>query len=675
MPLRLVFLIPFVLQIVAAVGLTGYLSFINGQRAVNDLAQNLHKEVSNHIQERLTNYLKTPHIVNQINADAISIGLLNIEDKETIKRHFWRQIQSFENVSYIQIGTENKEFIGIERLQNNQFQWGIANSNTEYNFITYNVNSYGENTEVVKITPNYDPRIRPWYVAPAKAGKATWSTIYPYFFVPKLAITATKPIYDSNNQLLGILGADLSLSQIHDFLQQFKIGQSGQILIMERTGDVVASSTKETPFILKDGKVERIRALDSKEKIISSTAQKLVEKFGNFQAIKGIQQLKLPINNQPNFIQVTPITDEYGLDWLIVVLVPESDFMQQINDNTKSTFLLCFLALIFSTITATMTSNWITKPILQLSVAASELSKHSVSGNLVFGDLTKKVTGKNINEVEILANSFSQMARQLQEYFANLLAQTEAAQKAQYAAESANRSKSTFLANMSHELRTPLNAIIGYSEILQDDLRELKADDELIQDLKRINFAGKQLLEIITDILDLSKIETGKMELLLQEFDINELVEKIVISIKPLAEKNHNILQINCPDNLGLMYSDITKVRQSLFNLLSNACKFTEKGAIIFSIHRVTTDTGDDFLVFEIEDTGIGIRPDQINRIFLPFSQGDESSTRKYGGTGLGLAITKKFCRMMGGDITVSSKLNVGSIFSVQLPAVVKISR
>ena len=233
--------------------------------------------------------------------------------------------------------------------------------------------------------------------------------------------------------------------------------------------------------------------------------------------------------------------------------------------------------------------------------------------------------------------------------------------------EAADRHKSEFLANMSHELRTPLNAIIGYSEMLQEDAADLGAES-LTDDLKKINAAGKHLLELINAVLDLSKIEAGKMELYLEAFDVAGLVRDIAAVIQPLAAKNANQLEVRCPGDIGAMRADLTKVRQALFNLLSNACKFTERGLVELAVAREVAESGET-MVFRVTDTGIGMTLEQLARLFEAFSQADAATTRKYGGTGLGLALSRRLCRMMGGDVTVESEAGRGSTFTIRLPA------
>ena len=243
--------------------------------------------------------------------------------------------------------------------------------------------------------------------------------------------------------------------------------------------------------------------------------------------------------------------------------------------------------------------------------------------------------------------------------------------KAKEAAEAASLAKSQFLANMSHELRTPLNAILGYSEILQEEALDLGAEI-FVSDLERIHNAGKLLLTLINDILDLSKIEAGRAELELETFDVSEVVQNVARTVEPLFVPNTNRLNVECPNNIGKLYSDQIKLTQILFNLLSNAAKFTHKGTITLRVERIKNNenSGDsEQLIFKCSDTGIGITPEQLQKLFQPFTQADASTTRKYGGTGLGLAIAQKYSQMLGGDITVNSEFGKGSTFTLILPA------
>jgi signal transduction histidine kinase len=241
----------------------------------------------------------------------------------------------------------------------------------------------------------------------------------------------------------------------------------------------------------------------------------------------------------------------------------------------------------------------------------------------------------------------------------------EELRQAKDAAEQASQAKSTFLANMSHELRTPLNAIIGYSEMLMEEAVD-RGQADFVPDLQKISAAAQHLLALINDILDLSKIEAGKMELHVEEFDVQRVVTDVVAIIQPLALRNKNEMHVECED-VGTMFGDLMKVRQTLFNLLSNACKFTDNGTVTLRVKR-STDRSGEWLTFEVGDTGIGMGPEQMSRLFKAFSQADTSTTRRFGGTGLGLAISRKFCLLMGGDISVQTEPNRGSCFTVTLP-------
>jgi PAS domain S-box-containing protein len=235
-------------------------------------------------------------------------------------------------------------------------------------------------------------------------------------------------------------------------------------------------------------------------------------------------------------------------------------------------------------------------------------------------------------------------------------------------AEAANSAKSQFLANMSHELRTPLNAIIGYSEMVQEEVEEL-GHTVLVSDLGKIHTAGRHLLALINDVLDLSKIEAGKMELHLEDFDVRTMIEDVVTTARPMIDKNANHLELRCASDIGSLVADPTKVRQMLLNLLSNASKFTTEGNIALDVARERVAGDGEEIVFRVRDTGIGMTREQQERVFEAFSQAEASTARRFGGTGLGLAISRRFCQMMGGDIELESEFGKGSTFTIRVPA------
>jgi signal transduction histidine kinase/CheY-like chemotaxis protein len=683
LPLRVILVVPFVLQIFAAVGLTGYFSWRNGQQAVKDLANQLMHKHSELVDRHLDRYLLVPKQINQINLDAIELGLLDLENLPTMGRYFWKQMQVYD-VGYINYGDRDGRFIGIERLNDGKFLINespdktpleqAANSTT----YIYNADRQGNRTKLQEASKGNDHRFERWYTDAVKADKSTWTQIYQWEDKPEvLSVSSSYPVYTQDGKLIGVIGVDLILSQIGDFLRQLKVSPSGKVFIIERNGLLIASSSTEKPFKILNGKAQRLNVLDSSggthpagNRLIQATAKHLQQQFGDFSQIKDSQQLEFTIAGDRHFIEIAPWRDSQGLNWLAIVVVPETDFTAQINANTNTTIILSLVSLLIATILGLITSRWITRPISQLSIASEAIAN---------GNLDQNVEVQGINELEILSQSFNQMSDQLKDSFELLETRvdqrTEELNEAKLLAETANKAKSEFLANMSHELRTPLNAILGFTQVMGNDSSLTPKQQENLQIIDR---SGEHLLSLINDVLDMTKIESGRMGLNIGDFDLFILLD-IIEEMFQLKAKSQDIQLIfsHEPDVPQYVRADERKLRQVLINLVGNAIKFTEKGSVRLQValgERVVKESkGEDnsnafTLHFKVTDTGAGIAPDELGSVFEPFVQ-TEVGRQSQQGAGLGLPISRRFVQIMGGDITVSSILGQGTIFAFDIQA------
>lgn len=682
MPLQTVLVAPFVLQIAIAVGLTGWFSLRNGQNAVNDVASQLRTEVTARIQQHVTTYLETPHLVNQINADAIRLGLLDVEDIPGLERYFWQQMRQFPTVSYISLGTEQAEYVGVERLDNGALQIEVSDRTTGRNFQTYATDSQGKRTRLLQSKLNYDPRLRDWYKTSVKAGKPVWTEIYTYFSTQKLTITADLPLYDAQGKLIGVTAADLVLSQIGDYLRSLKIGETGQTFIMERSGLLVATSLTDKPFVLSaDGKTqERLAATASRNALIRATAQHLQQRFGDLRQIRSSQQLDFQLQGKRQFLQVLPLQDQRGLDWLIVVVVPEADFMQQIEANKRSTILLCLAALIVAIVLGILTSHWIVQPILHLSRAAKALSQ---------GEWEQEVPVEREDEVGVLARAFQNMAEQLRASFGILEQRNEElevrvqertadiqAANEQLLIEIAERKRvedalRVFLHAVSHDLRNP---VTGMLMVLGNLLKSesLPTDDSNSSGkamipvartiLERMAQSSDRQLYLINSLLEVHASEVGGIVLQTELLDLGKLVEDVLADFEPLLDKNQVSTTARIPHDLPPIAADPLQLRRVLENLLANALKHNPPGLSL----NVSVEQQDNSLLCSVRDNGSGINPEVREHLFELYSRGPQ--TRRSTGLGLGLYLCHQIVAAHGGTIGVNSDPGIGSTFWFTLP-------
>ncbi|MCK5876383.1 MAG: HAMP domain-containing protein [Candidatus Marithrix sp.] len=504
----MVLLVPFLLQIFAVVGLIGYLSFSNGQKSVNEVTAELRKEITSRIEHHLMNELKTAYLVNQINSDALKILMLNINDPITIEHHFWQQLQLFDSIGYISITSNKGEFIGAEHRENT-----TVGEEDKFYFYTRN-NEYladnkGNRKKLTSTMKNYDPRTREWYKRTVKENKPVWSNIYALIDPNDLTtsvtqtISANQPFYDITGTLKGVLGTDIYLSQLSDFLRDLQIGKTGKTFIMERSGLMVASSTPEKPYTISQenkNAVSRLNANNSKESLIRHTTHFLTKYFGDLSKIDTSYQLEFKLKGEQQFLQVKPFKSEYGIDWLIVVIIPQADFMERINANNRLTILLCLFALIIVFFISLSTSKWLVAPILRLEIAAQKLSE---------GKWEQNLPCDRSDEIGKLAQSFKIMAIQLKELFENL--EQKVVERTAQLKQKNELIRKIFGRYLSDEIVTTLlETKTGLSlggerreiTILTSDIRGFTARSEQLppeQVIKIINFYLAKMADIISE--------------------------------------------------------------------------------------------------------------------------------------------------------------------------------
>ncbi len=407
LPLRTVLILAFVSQILVAVGLTGWLTFRNGQTAINDLATRLRQEITQRVSQHLKTYLAMPHLVNQNNADAIRLGLLDITRIRTLDRYFYQQAQNFQSVNYLGLATAQGNYIGAQRRENGSTIIQILDNTATGTLETWETDNQGNRTHISERQPHYIPSQRPWYQAAVMAKQPVWSDIYVYFSGLSTTLSANQPVYDHHGQLLAVATADLTLWEISKFLNQLDLGKQGQTFILERVGRLVATSTGEKPYrkIPPLQQPQQLHATDSQNRITRATATYLLQHFGNLNQVHLNEQLDFIFQDQRHFLQIVPFQDPFGLDWLIVVVLPESDFMAIIQANTRATLILCCITLILAILSGMITAQWIAHPLHRLSQAAQQLAN---------GQWNQSLPTSRQDEIGNLANSFQQMAEQLQ---------------------------------------------------------------------------------------------------------------------------------------------------------------------------------------------------------------------------------------------------------------------
>lgn len=415
-PIRRVLVVPFVLQICTTVGLVGYLSFRNSQQAIQSLTSQLRMEVSARIQRELQGYFETPHEINRLNATALIQNILDVKNATRGEAQLYQQMRISPNVAFVYCGNNQGDFFGVLRdPEDGSLQLSYSNAATRGKRQYYTLNVRGKRTYFIRqLKTTFDARQRPWYQAATQAQQPVWTDVYIAFTTGLPNITAGLPVYDQAGQrLLGVCAADVVLpEEFRSFLRDLDIGKSGQAFVIDRKGHLISSSVDE-PLMLGDPEDPQfLQAVDSQDPLVRGTTQYISRRFGGLNEILRSQQLNFKLQGQRHFVQVLPFRDGRGLDWLIVVAIPEADFMEQIYANNRNTIGLMLLALGIAIGVGLLITRWLTQPVLRVTQASEAIA----NGNLTLQDMETSP----ISELRTLAHSFASMASQLKTSFETL---------------------------------------------------------------------------------------------------------------------------------------------------------------------------------------------------------------------------------------------------------------
>ncbi|MBM0745243.1 HAMP domain-containing protein (plasmid) [Phormidium sp. CLA17] len=708
MPLRLILVVPFVMQIFVAVGLTGYLGIRNSQKSINTVVSQLRSETSDRINQQILFYLEKPYLTNQTIAAGISEGQIDIKDIKALEHFSWRLVNQ-NTVGFLQTATPQGTSVTVERVENGSIEARVVTSLP--NRQTYRLDDQGNRAELLE-TKKFDPRTRPWYKAALQAGEPSWSKIF-VGASGKVTISLSQPIYGEIGNLLGVQNSNFRLSRIHEFLKSVKVGLTGQTFIVDRSGQLIASSLIEQPYKIQDEELEQIPATAIENLVIRATATAVLERFGDFSRINQSQQLDVVVDGDRQFVQISPIRDEQGIDWFSVVVVPESDFTAEIDANTRTTMLLCLAALVVATILGIYTAQLIAQPLRRLSQSSEAMAD---------GALDQNVELSNVRELNVLARSFNRMTQQLRGSFTQLeqtneqlehrveertadlketLQELQRTQTQMIQAEKMS-SLGQLVAGVAHEINNPVNFIHGnvthineYTqnllELLQlyqtefpdstpairDKMDEIDLEflnEDVLKLLTSMQVGTERIRGIVTSLRNFSRLDEAQVK----EVDIHEGIESTLLILQHRLKA-----KVNCPPTtLIRAYGDLPLVEchpgqmnQVFMNILVNALDALEESninrtyqAIEANPNQITIRTAvidAEWVEIAIADNGPGMSEETHQHIFDPFF-----TTKPIGkGTGMGMSISYQIItEKHGGNFSCCSTLGKGTEFVIQIP-------
>lgn len=720
-PLQFVLIVPFVLQIFGAVGLVGYLSFKNGQDAVKKLADQLMERTSNLVAQHLDAYLSIPHLVIQINADAVRMGLLDRRDRKTVAKYLWHQMQAYD-LSYIGLQFANGESAGAARYDGKTVTIDDIVAKTpqiDHNITTYFTDNDG-NPTTVSSTSAWDILNQLNYTEPVKGGKSIWLPIYTFYDPgnpPYIAAPAARPIYDYNQKVIGVAGAEIHLLKLSEFLRKLEISRSGEVFIIEPNGLLVANSGQEQPFIFENREIKRMKAIDSPNPLVKDITKQIQQHIPNLSGIKNHQKFTLNSQGESYHVHIAPWRDKYGLDWLVITCIPDSTFMEKINANTQITILLCFGALIGATAIGIFTSRWITLPILHLNQA---------SQSMAFGQLQQTVKDCKIQEINTLADSFNRMGEQLHESFTaleksnedleervekrttelqNTLSELQRTQTQVIQSEKMS-ALGNLVAGVAHEINNPVGFLAGNIEPAKIGIKDLfelidlyekkfppdaEIEDKIAEidleylreDLPKLigsmSKGVERIRDISTSLRTFSRADSDRPV----PFNIHDGLDSAILILKHRLKANENRPAIEIIKNYGelpMVECYAGQLNQVFMNIIANAIDALEEGnqgrkyqEIENSPNLITITTEVDhtkkLVIIQIADNGKGMTENVQKKIFDHLF-----TTKGVGkGTGLGLAIANQIItEKHQGDIKVNSILGKGTEFFINIPIIAK---